>query len=135
MMHFGIDFWEDFGVFLKEKSRHVGTKIGSGGGPGGGLEASWRPNPKKRGLRLFSGALLGPSWGALGAVLALESPSWGGFGRLGPLKNRCKNRSIFECLLESDFWKILVDFGKKTEPSWDPKTIKNRSRRYSGKTN
>jgi hypothetical protein len=23
----------------------------------------------------------------------------------------------------------------KMEPSWDPKTIKNRSRRYSGKTN
>ena len=134
-MHFGIDFWKDFGGFLKEKSKHVGIKIGSGGGPGGGLEASWRPIRKREVPDLFFGTLLGPSWGALGAVLALESPSWGDFGRLGPSKNRCKNRSIFECLLESvfeGFWWIL---GGKMEPSWDPKTIKNRSRRYSGKTN
>ena len=27
MMHLGVDFWEDFGGFLKEKWRHVGTKI------------------------------------------------------------------------------------------------------------
>ena len=26
-MHLGIDFWEDFGEFSEEKSRHVGTKI------------------------------------------------------------------------------------------------------------
>ena len=40
---------------------------------------------------------LGPSWDRLGellgAVLALGSPSWADFGRLGPSKNRCKNRS------------------------------------------
>ena len=27
MMHLGIDFWKDFGGFLEEKWRHVGTKI------------------------------------------------------------------------------------------------------------
>ena len=26
-MHLGIDCWKDFGQFLEEKSRHVGTKI------------------------------------------------------------------------------------------------------------
>ena len=26
-MHLGIDFWKDFGAFLEEKWRHVGTKI------------------------------------------------------------------------------------------------------------
>ena len=26
-MHLGIDFWKDFGGFLDEKWRHVGTKI------------------------------------------------------------------------------------------------------------
>ena len=69
-MHFGIDFWKDFGGFLKEKSRHVGTKIGSGGGPGG----VWRPlggQTRKREVpELFFGTLLGPSWGA----------SWGRLG-------------------------------------------------------
>ena len=27
VMHLGIDFWKDFGGFLDEKWRHVGTKI------------------------------------------------------------------------------------------------------------
>ena len=27
LMHLGIDFWSDFGGFLEEKWRHVGTKI------------------------------------------------------------------------------------------------------------
>ena len=27
VMHLGIDCWKDFGEFLKEKWRHVGTKI------------------------------------------------------------------------------------------------------------
>ena len=27
VMHLGIDFWKDFGGFLEEKWRHVGTKI------------------------------------------------------------------------------------------------------------
>ena len=128
MMHFGIDFWKDFGGFLKEKSKHVGTKIGSGGGPEGvrggseGLLAARSENRRAVSvLPPFSVALLGPSWGALGAVLALESPSWGDFGRLGPSKNRCKNRSIFQCLLESDFWKILVDFGRKNGAKLGPK--------------
>ena len=88
------------------------------GGSGGLLAA------KPENERCYVG-FLGPSWGRLGAllgaVLALESPSWGDFGRLGPSKNRCKNRSIFECLLGSDFWKILVDFGRKNGAKLGPK--------------
>ena len=120
-MHFGIDFWKDFGGFLKEKSRHVGIKIEQKSirrGSGGLLAA--KPENERCRIRF-----LGPSWGGLGAllgaVLALESPSWGDFGRLGPSKNRCKNRSIFECLLGSDFWRILVDFGKKNGAKLGPK--------------
>ena len=120
-MHFGIDFWKDFGGFLKEKSRHVGIKIEQKSirrGSGGLLAA--KPENERCRIRF-----LGPSWGRLGAllgaVLALESPSWADFGRLGPSKNRCKNRSIFQCLLESDFWKILVDFGKKNGAKLGPK--------------
>ena len=125
MMHFGIDFWKDFGGFLKEKSRHVGTKIGSGGGPEGVRGGVWRPLGGQTENERCRICFLGPSWGRLGAllgaVLALESPSWGDFGRLGPSKNRCKNRSIFECLLESDFWRILVDFGRKNGAKLGPK--------------
>ena len=81
--------------------------------------------PNTRGLVPVCPRFLGPSWGGLGAllgaVLALESPSWADFGRLGPSKNRCKNRSIFECLLGSDFWRILVDFGKKNGTKLAPK--------------
>ena len=103
VMHFGIDFWKDFGGFLVEKSRHVGTKIEQKSirrGSGGLLAA--KPENERCRVRF-----LGPSWGRLGALLgaalALGSPSWGDFGRLGPSKNRFKNRSIFECLLGSDF--------------------------------
>ena len=124
-MHFGIDFWKDFGGFLKEKSRHVGIKIGSGGGPEGVRGGVWRPLGGQTENERFYARFLGPSWGRLGAllgaVLALESPSWGDFGRLGPSKNRCKNRSIFECLLGSDFWRIWVDFGRKNGAKLAPK--------------
>ena len=33
-------------------------------------------------------------------------------------KNRCKNRSIFWCFWKSDFWWILVDFGRFWKPKW-----------------
>ena len=72
-MHFGIDFWKDFGGFLKEKSRHVGIKIRSGGGPEGvrgGSEGLLAANPKTSEVNQFFGTLLGPSWGA----------SWGRLG-------------------------------------------------------
>ena len=79
-MHLGIDFWKDFGGFLKEKSKHVGTKIRSGGGPGGGLKGSWRPDPKTDDGDRFFGTLLGPSWGAswgrLGAGVAVLGRLW-----------------------------------------------------------
>ena len=68
-MHFGIDFWKDCGGFLKEKSRHVGTKIEQKlirRGSEGLLAA----RPETDDGDLFFGTLLGPSWGA----------SWGRLG-------------------------------------------------------
>ena len=69
-MHFGIDFWKDFGGFLKEESRHVGIKIEQKSirrGSGGLLAA--KPE-NERFAPVFwvpLGAVLGPSWGRLGA--------------------------------------------------------------------
>ena len=76
------------------------------------------------------GGVLGASWGVLGA-------SWGRLGgqhgsNLAPktepksIKNRSQNQSIFECLLGLDFYRILMDFVRKMEPSWHPDGIKNR---------
>ena len=70
----------------------------------------------------------------LGASWRLLGPSWSEKGsqhgsNLAPktepksIKNRSQNRSIFACLSGSDFWRILMDFGRKMEPSWHPKTI------------
>ena len=138
-MHFGIDFWKDFGGFLKEKSRHVGTKIGSGGGPEGVRGGVWRPLGGQTRKREVCGSFLGPSWGRLGALLG---PSWRLSRRLGatlvvldPQKIDAKIDQFLSASWDrifGGFWWIL---GRKMEPSWHPKTIKNRSRRYSGKTN
>ena len=76
------------------------------------------------------GGVLGASWSVLGA-------SWGRLGEqhgsnLAPktepksIKNRSQNQSIFESLLGLDFYGILVNFGRKMEPSWHPDGIKNR---------
>ena len=103
---------------------------------GGGLEASWRPNPKTRG----AGDVF---WDPLGAVLGrFLGPSWRLSRRLGatlvvldPQKIDAKIDQFLSASWDrifGGFWWIL---GGKMEPSWDPKTIKNRSRRYSGKTN
>ena len=69
-MHFGIDFWKDFGGFLEEKSRHVGTKIEQKSirkGSGGLLAA--KPENERGGHVFWDplGAVLGRSWGRLGA--------------------------------------------------------------------
>ena len=138
-MHFGIDFWKDFGGFLKEKSRHVGTKIGSGGGPegsGGGSGGLLAAKPENQRFMTFF-------WGPLEAILGrFWGPSWRLSRRLGPTlvvldpqKIDAKIDQFLSASWDRIFggcWWIL---GRKMEPSWHPKTIKNRSRRYSGKTN
>ena len=102
------------------------------------LEASWGPLGPLEGVLVslgaswkFRGGVLGASWKPLG-------PSWSEKGgqhgsNLAPktepksFKNRSQNRSIFECLLEVDFKRILMDFGSKMEPSWNPNGIQNPS--------
>ena len=54
------------------------------------LGGSWRPRSKKDRLPTNFWGLLGPSWGPLGAVLALGSPSWAVLGHLGALLSRLK---------------------------------------------
>ena len=87
----------------------------------------------------FCPCFLGRSWGRLGALLG---PSWRWSRRLGatlvvldPQKIDAKIDQFLSASWDrifGGFWWIL---GGKMEPSWDPKTIKKRSRRYSGKTN
>ena len=79
---------------------------------------------KRRVRSFFSrplGAILGPSCGFLGAVLALGSPSWAVLGRLGALLGRLKNDvkidqkiNAFQDRFWERFWWIL---GRKMEPS------------------
>ena len=60
---------------------------------GGSLEAFAAKIEKMRMRRELlgpHGAILGPSWGPLGAVLALGSPSWAVLGRLGAIWSRLK---------------------------------------------
>ena len=78
---------------INQKSSKNGPKISLGGVSGGpwGLLAA---KIEKRRLRCELlgplGAILGPSWGPLGAVLALGSPSWAVLRRLGVVLGRLK---------------------------------------------
>ena len=89
------------------------------------------------------GGVLGPlegvlvSWERLEGFVGRLGASWGRLGgqhgsNLAPktepksIKNRSQKQSIFECLLGLDFYTMLVDFGRKMEPSWHPDGIKNR---------
>ena len=56
----------------------------------GALGGQDRKTQKRSQLLGPLGAILGPSWGPLGAVLALGSPSWGVLGRHGALLSRLK---------------------------------------------
>ena len=56
----------------------------------GALGGQDRKNITKSELLGPLGAVLGASWGPLGAVLALGSPSWAVLGRLGALLSRLK---------------------------------------------
>ena len=108
------------------------------------IHRKWLKNPPKIDL----GGVLGPlgaSWGRLGVFGGVLKVSW---GRLGPswsekggqhgsnlapktepksFKNRSQNRSILESLLGVDFKRILMYFGSKMEPSWNPNGIQNLS--------
>ena len=78
---------------IDQKSSKHGPKItlgGVSGGPWGLLAAKIEKRRFARQLWWPLGAILGPSWGPLGAVLALGSPSWGVLGRLGALLSRLK---------------------------------------------
>ena len=59
-------------------------------GSRGALGGSWGPRSKKSTFLMPLGAILAPSWGPLGAVLALGSPSWAVLGRLGVVLGRLK---------------------------------------------
>ena len=56
----------------------------------GALGGQDRKDAKKCELLGPHEAILGPSWGPLGAVLALGSPSWAVLGRLGALLSPLK---------------------------------------------
>ena len=110
---------------IDQKSTKNGPKIGLGGALGA-LGGQDRKKTKKDTNFWGLMAILGPSWGPLGAVLALGSPSWAVLGRLKSEKNRCKNRSKKRCILESIFGRILVDFGRQNGGMLAPESIKNR---------
>ena len=68
----------------------------------------------------FLGTILGPSWGPLGAVLALGSPSWGVLGRLGAVLSRLKiNVKIDQKIdaFQDRFWRDFGGFweGKRSQ--------------------
>ena len=85
-MVLGIDFLKDVDSFWVAKRSQVGSKIVPKIDPGGVLGVSWwvlggswgpRPNNAMRNPFFgvsdpFFGALLGPSWGRLGGVLAVS---------------------------------------------------------------
>ena len=115
---------------IDQKSIKNQPKINLGGvsgGPWGLLAAKIEKRRLRPQLLWPLGAILGPSWGPLGAVLALGSPSWGVLGRLGALlsrlkidvKNRCLSRSVFGAILV-DFWK---ENGGKLAPNSEPKSM------------
>ena len=87
----------------------------------GAFGGQHRENAKKCELFEPLGAILGPSWGPLGAVLALGSPSWGVLGRLEALLSRLKidvkidqKIDAFQDRFLERFWWIL---GGKMEAS------------------
>ena len=76
-----------------KKSTKNAPKItlgGVSGGPWGLLGAKIEKRRMRSTFLRPLGAILAPSWGPLGAVLAFESPSWAVLGRLGALLGRLK---------------------------------------------
>ena len=121
-------------------TKHLSKIIKNRGleGSGAGLEASWAVlgDPKRlwRHLGLSwkrLGGVLEGSWRPLGRSLAEKGGQHG--SNLAPktepksIKNRYQNWSIFQCLLESIFGRILVNLGCQNEaklnPKWDQKPM------------
>ena len=110
---------------IDQKSNKNGPKISLGGvsgGPWGLLAAKIEKTRMRCELLGPLGAILGPSWGPLGAVLALGSPSWGVLGRLGALVSRLKidvkidqKIDAFQDRFLDRFWWI---FEGKMEACW-----------------
>ena len=133
LMALGIDFQKDFDAFWVAKRSQVGSKIVPKIDPGGVLGGSWwvlggswRPTPKNEVSSPFFGALLGPSWGRLGAVLAV---SWAVLpSKMVPEseKNRSQNRLKFGCLLGSVFYRICSNFWCPNGGKLAPKSILNQ---------
>ena len=122
--HLGAVLWRFWGRLGGGLGGVLGSSLGDFGGVlgvgegGGGRRCSPRRS-RRRSRHFFRN--LRPSWGPLGALLALGSTSWAvlgpSWGRLGPSKNRCQNRSENRCLLGSIF-------GRFSTPSWLPKSTK-----------
>ena len=83
------------------------------------MAAKIEKNPKKSQLLEPLGAILGPSWEPVGAVLALGSPSWAVLGRLGALLSRLKIDVKIDQQIDAFqdwfFETILIDFRRENE--------------------
>ena len=90
-----------------------GILVGLGGGLGGqDRKVRWGiPFLRSSWARL--GAVLGASWGRLGAWIAVLGRLGTSWGRLGPSKTRCRNRSKNPIPFKIDFDAMLVEFKKK----------------------
>ena len=77
------------------------------------------------------GAILDPSWGPLGAVLALGSPSWAVLGRLvvvlGHLKIDAKIHQKMDALQDRILMRFGWILGRKMEASWHQDGVENRT--------
>ena len=115
--------------WLKNKSKMLQKSLLEGSR--GALGGSWRllaantekggrgyvfPDPLGSRLgRLLArlGGLLGPSWPSWRPLRPVLGPSWRPKSDPDSTQPRCKDRSCLWCLLRSDFWWILVDFGNQ----------------------
>ena len=106
---------------IDQKSTKNGPKIGLGGALGA-LGGQDRKKDKKNTNFWGLMAILGPSWGPLGAVLALGSPSWAVLGRLGVVLGRLKIDVKIDQKIDAFRNRVLIRFwlilGKKMEASW-----------------
>ena len=77
------------------------------------------------------GAILGPSWGPLGAVLALGSPSLAVLDRLGtllsPLKIDVKIDQEIDACQDRFLHQFSSIFASKMQPNYHQDGMKNRS--------
>ena len=99
------------------------------GGPLGALGAKIEKAKNGNSFLEGLGAILGVSWGPLGAVLALGSPSWAVLERLGALLSRLKidvkidqKIDAFQDRFLKRCWWIL---DAKMEACWHQNRIKN----------